>query len=296
MSNNFIKRCPSCGGNLTIDNEKQMYYCASCGSTYDYEYFREDNTHEMADNYLSRGEFLAASDAYKLVLKNDPHDFKALRGLMFVAANLKNMDELANVDTKGFSYDTELVLEVLKNASDEDKKYFTDWEQIYVDMKRKAECDADIISLEADKKSVEAKINIKKEGCNAYNFAGRGMRQDTPMTVFVRNWILSAFFLWAAGFNFFVFRDFQDVDKQNMSICLAIPFVIVTIVLIVINLAAVAPRVKAVSDLEKQIVKLEAKVFNIAAKRENLKEQSEELRNKISASCAELAKKDKSKI
>lgn len=213
-----------------------------------------------------------------------------------MAANLKNMDELANVDTKGFSYDTELVSEVLKNSSDEDKKYFTDWEQIYVDMKRKAECDADIISLETDKKSVEAKINIKKEGCNAYNFAGRGMRQDTPMTVFVRNWILSGFFLWAAGFNFFVFRDFQDVDKQNMSICLAIPFVIVTIVLIVINLAAVAPRVRAVSDLEKQIVKLEAKVYNIAAKRENLKEQSEELRNKISASCAELAKKDKSKI
>ena len=35
-------KCPSCGGNLIIDNEKQMYRCTSCGSSYDFDYFREE--------------------------------------------------------------------------------------------------------------------------------------------------------------------------------------------------------------------------------------------------------------
>ena len=42
MSNNKKHQCPSCGGGLIIDNDKQMYRCASCGSAYDFEYFRED--------------------------------------------------------------------------------------------------------------------------------------------------------------------------------------------------------------------------------------------------------------
>ena len=63
MSNIKKRRCPSCGGNLTVDNEKQMYCCMSCGSSYDYEYFREEQMHDMGETYLSRGEFMAAAVA-----------------------------------------------------------------------------------------------------------------------------------------------------------------------------------------------------------------------------------------
>ena len=71
-------QCPSCGGSLRIDSDKQMYHCAFCGSAYDYEYFREDRIHEAGETYLSRGEFMATADAYEFMLKKDPHDFLAL--------------------------------------------------------------------------------------------------------------------------------------------------------------------------------------------------------------------------
>ena len=78
-------QCPSCGGNLTVDNDKQMYRCTSCGSSYDFDYFREEKLSEMGKTHLSRKEFAAAVDTYRLILKKSPHDFYALRGLMFAA-------------------------------------------------------------------------------------------------------------------------------------------------------------------------------------------------------------------
>ena len=57
-------QCPSCGGSLRIDRDKQMYHCTFCGSTYDYEYFREDRIHEAGETYLSRGEFMATTEAF----------------------------------------------------------------------------------------------------------------------------------------------------------------------------------------------------------------------------------------
>ena len=61
------KQCPSCGGDLTVDNEEHMYRCTSCGSTYDYDYFREEKLNEMGETHLSRKEFGAAVDTFRLL-------------------------------------------------------------------------------------------------------------------------------------------------------------------------------------------------------------------------------------
>ena len=127
------RQCPSCGGNLIDDSEKQIYRCSSCGSSYDYDYFREEQLHEMGETYLSRGEVEAAVDAYRLILKKAPHDFLALRGLMLAAAYLRDMDGFSRIgDAKHFSYDSKLVGEVLDSASEEDKEYFSEFRKIYV--------------------------------------------------------------------------------------------------------------------------------------------------------------------
>ena len=68
MGNIKKHQCPSCGGNLIVDSDKQMYHCTFCGSTYDYEYFREDQIQQMFGTFLSRGEFMAAADACKFML------------------------------------------------------------------------------------------------------------------------------------------------------------------------------------------------------------------------------------
>ena len=121
MSNIKKHQCPSCGGGLVIDNDKQMYHCTFCGSTYDYEYFKEDRMHEAGETYISRSEFMAAIDAYKFTLKKDPHDFIALRGLMLAAANLSNMKQLEKEsESVEFSYDSQIVSEVIAGASEEE--------------------------------------------------------------------------------------------------------------------------------------------------------------------------------
>ena len=48
-------QCPSCGGYLNVDNDKQMYRCASCVFTYDFYYFCEENLIDLVDTALSRG-------------------------------------------------------------------------------------------------------------------------------------------------------------------------------------------------------------------------------------------------
>lgn len=154
-------RCPSCDGNLIDDSEKQMYFCTSCGSSYDYDYFREEQLHEMGETYLSRGEVEAAVDAYRLILKNAPHDFLALRGLMLAAAYLKDMDGFSRIDdAKRFSYDSKLVSEVLDAASEADKEYFSEFGKIYVNKRKQIDCNREIESLHRERQRIEANIRM----------------------------------------------------------------------------------------------------------------------------------------
>ena len=153
-----IKRqqCPSCGSGLTVDNDKQMYYCTFCGSTYDYEYFREDQMHEAGEKYISRSEFKAAADAYEFTLKKDPHDFLALRGMMLAAAKLSDMSELERVsEAAEFSYDSKVVGEVIAKAAEEDKEYFTEFGKAYSDRVRLDEC-----AMESDEYMRSLKMSI----------------------------------------------------------------------------------------------------------------------------------------
>ena len=86
--------CPTCGGPLDIDLDKQMYVCPFCGVTFDYDYFREDNVKEVASKAVSRSEYGSAKDAYDFMLAKDPHDFEALRGLFLCETKWKGMDQM----------------------------------------------------------------------------------------------------------------------------------------------------------------------------------------------------------
>ena len=83
--------CPTCGGLLDIDLDKQMYVCSFCGVSFDYEYFREDNVKEVASKAIKRSEYGSAKDAYDFMLAKDPHDFEALRGLFICSNKWKTM-------------------------------------------------------------------------------------------------------------------------------------------------------------------------------------------------------------
>ena len=185
-------QCPSCGGNLTVDNDKQMYRCTSCGSSYDFDYFREEKLSEMGKTHLSRKEFAAAVDTYRLILKKSPHDFYALRGLMFAAANLKDIDGLVKAGNKNhFTYNSPMVREVLDNASEENTGYFEDFARIYYNLNSLSNCYSEIRSLTSTKKRIDQTITLEEQDAYNYKISTGYYSGKNPMEVFIAHWVIA---------------------------------------------------------------------------------------------------------
>lgn len=116
--------CPTCGGLLDIDLDKQMYVCTYCGVSFDYEYFREDNVKEIASKAINRGEYGAAKDAYDFMLKKDPHDFDALRGLFICRNKWKSMNIMHRDTEVHVSSDDPALQNAIDNCLPKNRPYF----------------------------------------------------------------------------------------------------------------------------------------------------------------------------
>ena len=116
--------CPTCGGLLDIDLDKQMYICPFCGVSFDYEYFREDNVKEVASKAVRRSEYGSAKDAYDFMLSKDPHDFEALRGLFLCKIKWTDMNRMYNDSEVNVSADEPALLSAIEKCRPEHKTYF----------------------------------------------------------------------------------------------------------------------------------------------------------------------------
>ncbi|MBR5976106.1 MAG: hypothetical protein IK020_13140 [Clostridiales bacterium] len=126
--------CPTCGGQLTINEVRQMYECPFCGVSFDYEYFREDDVLDRAARALRAGEYVSARDAYDFMLQKEPHNFIALRGKILVAANAKSMREFQQPNrlrNTGFERVDPQVDAAIEQAKPEHKAYFTKLQELF---------------------------------------------------------------------------------------------------------------------------------------------------------------------
>ena len=244
-------QCPSCGGNLTVDNDKQMYRCLSCGSAYDYDYFREEQLNEMGDTHLSREEFGAAVDAYRLLLKKNPHDFPALRGLMLAAAYLKDMDGLVSIgEAKNFSYNSKLVKEVIGSASEEDKEYFTEFGKLYADKKLLIDCNREIKSLYQKRDRIEAAIRLTDDTRYEYYFESKGGKKYSPISMFIMTWCFTgSYFLTEIGIAIAISLD----DPEAGIAFLAVLGGLTLLIGVGSNLIQVYPRMKIIRQIDTYI-------------------------------------------
>lgn len=128
--------CPTCGGLLDIDLDKQIYVCPFCGVTFDYEYFREDNVKDVASKSIKRSEFGSAKDAYDFMLTKDPHDFEALRGLFICKNKWKNMSIMRRDDDVHISPDEPTLQNAIDNCLPEHRPYFEKVREALTELKR----------------------------------------------------------------------------------------------------------------------------------------------------------------
>lgn len=282
------RQCPSCGGNLIDDSEKQIYRCVSCGSSYDYDYYREEQLHEMGETYLSRGEVEAAVDAYRLILKKAPHDFLALRGLMLAAAYLRDMDGLARMgEAKHFSYDSELAGEVLDATSEEDKDYFSGYGKIYADKKQLIDLNREIESLHREQESIEAKIRFTDNTRYEYYFETKNSKYH-PKTVFIVVWCLTAFYCVPSFFGIF-----DNIDGRGMPSFFAIVCVLALLIGCGINFLIVYPKMRMINAIDADIRNQKIESEAIAGKIRTLEAEAEKLSDDIREAIQDLIRIDR---
>ena len=289
-------QCPSCGGPLNIDSDKQMYHCAFCGSTYDYEYFREDQMHEVGETYISRSEFKAAAEAYDFTLKKDPHDFLALRGMVLAAANLSGMNELErDVDATEFEYDLQVVNEAIEKASGKDKEYFKELGQVYSDRKRLAEYNRELNSLwnEKDKiNSVIAGNNLERKEyyISSKNGANANPKYEFLIVTCVAGFLLMFEFFFVYGFFKYLGKD--PSGEETFS-ALATTTGLFAAGALAYDLFFVLPKYLRLRKLDKGNSKLYVESGNMDEKIKALENATDKLRNDIKRSIHDFVKKDR---
>ena len=180
--------CPTCAGQLKIDEERRLYLCPFCGVTFDYEYFREADVLDRGAGNLADGEFKAATEAYKFMLAKDPHNFEALKGLLFAAAGIKKLSdlmEIENVDLNYKSSDDELQL-ALSDASAEDRPFFESMQTILQKGSRYKDLIEENKKLSDERKFRYREIDRLTEVADHYMFHTRwddGLASFNPETV-----------------------------------------------------------------------------------------------------------------
>ena len=296
MSKIRNRQCPSCGGNLSVDNDRQMYRCTSCGSTYDYEYFIEEKMHEMGETYLSRGEFMAAVDAFRLILEKDPHDFKALRGLMLAAARLKDIDELVSEDisNENFSYDSKLVSEATEGALEEDKEYFTELGKIYSDKKKLSDYLKEIESLAKEKRKISDDISKNdqlREECYIKN--ARSGTKTSPKTAFVTGWIFIGFLAFSTIYLIVFLINYGISEEVGVVVFLLIFNLMTMPGIALINYWSNYRKVKIMNEIDRQNGVLYEKARETGEKRRQLEDEAERLSSNIRSFSQKFVEKDK---
>lgn len=158
--------CPSCGGPLRVNLERQMYECPFCGVTYDYEYFRKDDVLLRAAQCLKRGEWMAATEAYDFLLTKEPHNSEALLGKILAAAHMKKQDDMANLElfrSLNFAKVKKCTDQAVRDADSAHKKYFEKVQELF-DCAKEYDARNDTIERSNQRRKIEnSKLNAKKE-------------------------------------------------------------------------------------------------------------------------------------
>ncbi len=122
--------CNKCGGMLSLDRERRLYECRSCGVAYSSALMSDADLLRSALHSLSQKDFKEADELYIIELLFDPQNFEALRGRILCAGRWKSVrdiklnDAVSSYDVIRYKSARDMIEEVITKASDSDKEYF----------------------------------------------------------------------------------------------------------------------------------------------------------------------------
>ena len=181
--------CPTCGGKLIVDVDRQMYECPYCGVSFDYDYFREESVLGIAARALENNEFDSASRAYDFMLEKEPDNFEALRGKALIAMNITKIDDIrtldlySKIDCKSASEEIE---KGIGSSKPQDREYFTTMKDI-VDAGHEYIVEKAEVKRQTEKKEIsEDRINAiaqERDKICIYSSPGFGTKKAVFLTV-----------------------------------------------------------------------------------------------------------------
>lgn len=119
--------CAKCGAALIVDKEQEVYDCPFCDTKFDFDHFHGQDVLGEAGKALHRMEFTAAKEKYEMILKRNPHNFTALRGLVFCAGRITAPQYIQRIEKLrkcNIPKMRETIPFAIENALEEDKEYF----------------------------------------------------------------------------------------------------------------------------------------------------------------------------
>ncbi len=271
ISNLFQYTCPSCGGHLETDNSRKLMICRSCGNTYDYDYFGEENLLAAADKALADKNFTAAKDMYSFMLDKEPSNVKALRGLILATNKVTKLYDITMKIRNGSFVPGTFNLQKYSDKCDPaDSKFFEEADKILSLHK-------EYMELNKNRKALEAEEDTEKQNINEYS--GGFFYYASPEKLRLRM-IIAAIVLVILGFVTFSFAT----DPETPSL-LVLTFAILIIITVIYILAAV---VQLISSLKERKNPAPSNLNDIDARMEENNDEMSRVVKEINAAFKEM--------
>lgn len=230
----FPYTCPSCGGQLETDDKRKLMICRSCGNTYDYDYFGEENLMDAADKALADKNFSAAKDMYSFMLDKEPSNVKALRGLILSTNKVTKLYDITmKIRNGSFVPGTFNLQKYREKCGPEDSQFFENTDKILALHK-------EYVELNKNRKALEAEADSDRE--NNSEQGGGFFYYASPEKLRLRM-IIASIVLVILGIVTYSFAT----DPET-PLLLVLSFAILMIITVIYILAALVELTKSIKE------------------------------------------------
>ena len=148
--------------------------CRSCGNTYDYDYFGEENLIQAADKAVADSNFSAAKDMYLFMLEKEPSNAKALKGLILAANKVNRLYDITlKIKNGTFIPGTFNLKKYREKCDPESAQFFDKTDKIVSLYQEYTELQKTMKELESEADSNEQEINEYSGGLFYYDSADK---------------------------------------------------------------------------------------------------------------------------